>query len=380
MMMATNEQGDWIGYGVGDTGDQVTKIQHRLMYAYPKNSKAIELGVQKTGIYDLATFEAVRNVQPFLKDKNGKPLAPTGIANWTTQVALGVVIPGPPPKKFWQQGVGYPAMGFLQPDPNVSYVESRTNGTDELYRLAFPDQRKKVIVGYSQGDDVVGYFLERWPADRRHEIETVVGFGSPSRPAGLTLLGNDPGGCGISGHWTPEWARDRTFHFTHDGDMYANARGLLFLLYDILTRMELSLEFAMYLFQVLSSEAGKILMGITPSQLTGAGSLDMLAKLVTTGVSTAVGEEIVPPLTLFTLLPQILWLAIDGLKFISTNAHMHYHDLPLPEWRGLTAVDCAAQIIQERSSGTDQRVVYTVPGTWAGWNDGPPAWTAWKLP
>jgi Putative peptidoglycan binding domain len=22
---------------------------------------------------------------------------------------------------------------------------------------------------------------------------------------------------------------------------------------------------------------------------------------------------------------------------------------------------------------------YTVPGTWAGWNDGPPAWTAWKL-
>lgn len=379
--MARNAQGDWIGYGLGDAGEQVTKIQHRLIYAFPKNSQAVSLGVEKTGYYDSQTEQAVRNVQPFLKDDiTGQFLPATGIANYATQLALGVVTRAPAPKRFYQQGIGYPAMGFLQPDPNTSYVESRTAGTKELLKWMLPDTRKKVILGYSQGDDVVARALAQWPANRRHEIETVVGFGSPSRPQGLTLLGNDPGGCGISGHWTPEWARDRTYHFTHDGDMYANARGMLFLLYDILTRMELSLEFAMYLFQVLSTEAGKVLLGISPSSLTGAGALDMLSKLVTTGISTAVGKEIVPPLTLFTLLPQIIWLLIDALKFVSTNAHMRYHDLPLPEWRGLTAVDCAAQIIQERHLSNDQAVVYTVPGTWAGWNDGPPAWTAWKLP
>lgn len=374
--MATGPDGKWIGYGLGDAGEQVAKIQHRLIFAFPKNSKAIGLGVQETGIYDLATQEAVKNIQPFLNPAQ----VPTGVANYATQLGLGAVIKaGPPAKKFIQQGVGYPAMGFLQPDPNMSYVESRNAGTTELLRLATPDTRPKVVIGYSQGDDVVAYFLERWPENRRSEIKAVVGFGSPSRPEGPTLLGNDPGGKGISGHWTPQWARDRTYHFTHDGDWYPNARGLMFLLYDILTRMEVSLDFAMYLFQVLSTEAGKLLMGITPSDLQGAGALAMLGTLATTGLSTVVGKEILPPLTLFTLLPQLIWLMIDALKFVSTNAHMHYHDTPLPEWRGLTAVDCAAQIIKERVNEKDQVVVYTVPGTWAGWNDGPPAWTAWQL-
>ena len=61
--MVHNDRGDWIGYGLGDSGTQVTKIQHRLIFAYPKNSRAIELGVQESGIYDSATEEAVKNVQ-----------------------------------------------------------------------------------------------------------------------------------------------------------------------------------------------------------------------------------------------------------------------------------------------------------------------------
>jgi hypothetical protein len=379
--MVNGPTGGWIGYGVGDSGQQVAKIQHRLIFAFPKNSQALRLGVQETGVYDQATELAVFNVQPFLKDEKGKPLPATGIANYATQLALGAVVKqGPPAKKFFQQGVGYPAMGFLQPDPNMSYVESRKIGTGELIRLATPDTRPKVVIGYSQGDDVVGYFLEQWPENRADEIKMVVGFGSPSRPLGNTLLGNDPGGCGISGHWTPERYRNRTYHFTHDGDMYANARGMLFLLYDILTRMEVSLDFAMYLFQVLMTEGGKILLGITPSDLEGAGALSMISKLATTGLSTVVGKDVLPPLTLFTLLPQLIWLIIDALKFVSTNAHMHYHDMPLPEWRGLTAVDCAAQLIKEKVKEAQQTVVYTVAGTWASWNDGPPAWTAWQLP
>jgi hypothetical protein len=43
----------------------------------------------------------------------------------------------------------------------------------------------------------------------------------------------------------------------------------------------------------------------------------------------------------------------------------------------MTAVDCAAQIITEK---VPNAVVYTVPGTVDFWNNGPPAWTAWKLP
>ena len=374
--MARNEKGEWIGYGPGDSGAQVTKINHRLFYAYPRNSKAKELGLITNDFYSDQTFSAVKNIQPCFTP----PLPATGISNYDTQVALGAVIPPPPKKKFWQQGVGYPAMGFLQPDPNMSYVESRTAGTNELLRLASSDNRPKVIIGYSQGDDVVGYFLEQWPSDRRNEIKMVVGFGSPSRPAGLTLLGNDPGGMGISNHFTPEWARDRTYHFTHEGDWYPNARGLLFLLYDILTRMEISIQFASYLFKVLSQEAGKILLGIQPSEILGAATLAGLAKMVTTGTSSMVGNSILSPLDLFAVLPQLLWLLMDALKFISSNAHMHYHDQPKPFWRGLTAVDCAAQIIQEKVREKEQVVVYTVPGTWASWNDGPPAWTAWKLP
>ncbi|WP_235630974.1 hypothetical protein [Mycobacteroides abscessus] len=80
---------------------------------------------------------------------------------------------------------------------------------------------------------------------------------------------------------------------------------------------------------------------------------------------------------LFALLPQIIQTIAAALKFVQTNAHFHYHDQPQPFWRGLTAVDCAAQIIAEK---VPNATVFTVPGTVSWWNDGPPAWTAWKLP
>jgi peptidoglycan hydrolase-like protein with peptidoglycan-binding domain len=409
--------GKWEGYGPGDstqppdTGPQVRKIQHRLMYAYPKNSRAIEVGVTETGIYSPQTATAVANIQTFMNQPPlNKGLRTDGIANYATQLAIGAVLPAPAPvhvKAFYQQGVAYPADGFLQPDPNESYVMSRTAGTLELLRLALPDRRPKVVIGYSQGEDVTNNAMEQWPADRRHEIKLYVGFGSPCRPPGPTLLGNDPGGAGISGNYTPAWLQPIAYHFTQPGDMYANAVGLLPMLYDVLTHLNMSIDFAAYLFNFMLSAPGKLLTGETSSNQAGAGVLAGLLPIVT-GVAGAAGTVTGGPLgglmdgiggqilgagigpqqqggllnvtQIFALLPEIVQTLIAALQFMFTQAHTHYHDTPQPYWRGLPAVDCAAQIIAEHVHEPETVVVYTVPGTWAAWNDGPPAWTAWKLP
>jgi len=410
--------GKWIGYGPGDstqpadTGPQVSKIQHRLLYAYPKNSKAIEVGVTESGVYSAQTASAIHNIQVFMNQPPlNKGLRTDGIANYATQLAIGAVIPAPIPvhvKQFYQQGVAYPADGFLQPDPNESYVMSRTAGTAELLRLALPDHRPKVVIGYSQGEDVTNNAMEQWPADRRGEIKLYVGFGSPCRPPGPTLLGNDPGGSGISQNFTPDWLRPIAYHFTQPGDMYANSVGLLPMLYDVLTHMNMSLDFAVYLFNFMMSVPGKLLTGETPSNQAGAGVLSGLLPVMTGAAGGVIGGTgggilgnigggilgnilgggvgpqqqtgLLNPTQIFALLPEIVQTLVAALQFVFTQAHTHYHDTPQPYWRGLTAVDCAAQIIEENVHESETVVVYTVPGTWAAWNDGPPAWTAWELP
>src|SRR6516164_2715408 len=291
--------GKWIGYGPGDatqpadTGPQVSKIQHRLLYAYPKNSKAIEVGVTESGVYSAQTASAIHNIQVFMNQPPlNKGLRTDGIANYATQLAIGAVIPAPIPvhvKQFYQQGVAYPADGFLQPDPNESYVMSRTAGTAELLRLALPDHRPKVVIGYSQGEDVTNNAMEQWPAERRGEIKLYVGFGSPCRPPGPTLLGNDPGGSGISQNFTPAWLQPIADHFTPPCDLYANAVGLLPMLYDVLTHMDLSLEFATYLFNFAMTLPGKLLMGTEPSNQAGAGALSGLAPMMGLAAGSVVG-------------------------------------------------------------------------------------------
>ena len=51
---------------------------------------------------------------------------------------------------------------------------------------------------------------------------------------------------------------------------------------------------------------------------------------------------------------------------------------------GLPVTGIANYATQVRLGAVELRppqltVAYSVPGTWAGWNDGPPAWTCWKL-
>lgn len=361
--------------------DEIRKLQHRLLFAYATNSRAHEAGVIESGIFDVATDQALRAMQTWLAEHedpkyNDKP----GVLTYDCKTRLGVVLVAPKAKekRFVQQGVGFSTDAFLMGDPTHSYVDARAEGSAELLRLALPMVGvPKVWMGYSMGDDVVNTALLQWPQDRRDEIKLIIGFGGPSRRGGPTLLGNDPGGIGIAGVFGPDWAAGITYQFTHEGDMYANAVGLLPWLYQILTRMEISLDFAAYLFNLFMSTVGRQLLGLLASSLPGAGALSAVANLVTTGPTNQVGGQILDVMKLFALLPQIIQTIAAALKFVSTNAHFHYHDQPEPFWRGLTAVDCAAQIITEK---VPNATVFTVPGTVSWWNDGPPAWTAWKLP
>ena len=117
-----------------------------------------------------------------------------------------------------------------------SYIDMLNDGEAEFWRLGGPDRRPKVLPGYSGGANCVAQVLNHWPADRRGEILAVIQFGDPSRPPGKTLLGNDPGGHGISEDFPPDWVLDRYFSFAIDGDMYPNATGLLPFFYDIQSR------------------------------------------------------------------------------------------------------------------------------------------------
>lgn len=378
--MASNERGDWIGYGPGDVAAQVAKIEGRLLRAYPKASRAVEVGVLEDSRYTVETAAAVENFQRYVNTHDTPPpkLRTDGIADYATQKRIGAVAtltPPAPSKRFIQQGVGYPAMGFLQPDPNISYVESRDSGVAELLRLMLATPGNKVLYGYSQGADVVIRALLRWPEARRGEIRLIGTFGSPCRPEGPTLLGGrTPKGAGIAGVYTPEWARDREYSFTIDGDMYSESVGVLPQLYDILTRLDLSIEFAQYLFGMLTSSFGPVLLGTVSALVPGAGALAPVLGMVTSGPQSQTAGSVNLMAILFNI-PGIVQAIIAALKFVFTQAHSHYHDQPL--FDGLTAVDRLAQIT---AAQVDRATVYTVAGTWAGWNDGPPAWTAWKLP
>ncbi|MCV7230655.1 peptidoglycan-binding protein [Mycolicibacterium komossense] len=356
---------------------EIGKLNRRLLLAYAKNSKAVEVGVTLHDVFDAATDKALRNIQDYLGIAAGKD---RGVLTYETKLRLGVIVPAPtaPTKRFIQQGVGFSTDAFLIGNPNHSYIDAVAEGSAELLRLALPDPRPKIGDAYSMGGDVLRAALEQWPADRRDEWKLFTVFGNPSRRGGPTLLGNDPGGSGISGVTYPEWTWDRLYDFTHEGDMYPNATGLLPQFYQILVRMEASVDFALYLFQVLSSSFGPIMLGLVSSVVPGAGALAALLPLITGGNPTEVTDNGTPNLlAMITNIPAIIQALLTLLKFVQTNAHFRYHDQPETFWRGLTAVDCAAQIITEKVTTA---VVYTVPGTVANWNDGPPAWTAWKLP
>jgi pimeloyl-ACP methyl ester carboxylesterase len=259
----------------------------------------------------------------------------------------------------WVQGVQWDTSAFLNPNPQHSYVEAVTEGVAEGLRLALPEHRPKIICGYSMGAEVVARFLDAWPADRHDEITAVITFGSPSRPPGPTKLGPDPGGQGISGFFTPEWARDREWSYTIDGDMYPESLGVMHLIYDLLTRMEVSLEFAQFLFTWLTgipltiggilgavtapaNGLGSQLLGLAGAQIPGFGMLKPILGMITPGALNQVNGPVSLPQILFNL-PEIVVSLVGLLKFLFTNAHGKYWVDPIFE--GMTAEDHAAATV-----------------------------------
>lgn len=347
--------GKWIGLGVGDVDPEVTRIKQHLRRKF-----TYAAALDDTPIYDQTLADIVAEMY----QRYGLTATdPEGVWTYAGKVRSGYLKTETPPAKttfysvtgtwgtwwtgygfdvgqridperFRHQPVGYNANAFLHPDPQHTYLEARDEGRAELLRMALADPARKVISGYSMGADVVSWFLNAWPPDRINEIRAVIQFGDPSRPAGPTLLGNDPGGEGISDNRPPSWALDRYYSFSLPGDMYPNAVGLLPQLYQILVRAEATVEFATYLFRMITSAAGRLLLTNGPA--AGAGAL--------AGIRSMATSDGVPDLVaMVTNIPAIVQTIVTALRFVFTGAHGHYHDQP--DFGGLTAVDRAVQIV-----------------------------------
>ncbi|MCV6985202.1 peptidoglycan-binding protein [Mycobacterium shinjukuense] len=323
----------------GDTNDLVRLLQARLNRDYPLYSNLVV-----DGSYGPRTTAVVREFQ------RRAGLVVDGIAGPQTLGRLGLNFEQPAPlptalpffycaSGTWQtpfvgpqfdvgwrleqlgrvrnQPVGYPAAGFLYPNPFLSYNESVALGVAELMRLILMNAGKFYLSGYSQGAEVVvrtlRLMLPGQPlAHRAGDLITVIQFGSPCRPPGPTRVGNNPPGAGIAGFYTPEQFRSRTYDFVLDGDMYATTTEdtLLHLGYQALTPLELDLPFALKILSLIQSNEFLGLLNL-------ANTAETFVKVIRTAI--VVGD------------------------FVIRNPHIHYHDWP--SFTGQTAVERAVQIV-----------------------------------
>ncbi|SII09068.1 putative peptidoglycan-binding domain-containing protein [Mycobacteroides abscessus subsp. abscessus] len=382
--------GKWIGYGEGDESDAVIPIERRLLLAYPKNSRAIEHGVILDRKYTAATKASVIDITTFMNNDPGElerlqrmgiatPLRSDGVANLDVRKAIGAYVEAPanpPASKYPIQGVWADSRAFLNPPTAHSFVKATNDFRDEALRLYRPMVGTRIwLIGYSMGGDSVRKILEAMPPEWREYVLGVTTFGDPSMPDEGSLLGDDPG-RGISGKPQPPWVWNRYWSYSIDGDWYPRARGLMFLLYQVLTRAELTMEFALYLFTEFPKQAFQQLLGAAPSDDPLAGVLRGLAGLMTTGPMNVFGTAL-NPLQLFAVLPDLVHLLFDAIKFVTTGAHGKYGDPAYALWDGMTAVDHAVATI--RRVTPDGCTLFLFPGTWANWNQGFPFDVAARL-
>ena len=330
--------------------DAVTELQRRLM----AGGRLPPAGFHP-GVLDAETQHA----SGFTKTPNGANPHPQPAVAYSVPGTGGIWNYGPTwwtcerldPTRFYTQGVGYNTSAFIIPDPSHSYVEARNEGVDEMLRLALPDPRPKIPIGYSMGADVVTRFLIAWPAERRGEIVAVIKFGDPGHLPGVQGSVNG----GISRVFTPDWAADITTSYQIDGDMYGDAPGILPALYELLTRMEASPEFAGYLFgwltgipifggqtgfkQAAPSPMGAGLLGLAGGMSgAGFGALAPILGLVTPGPAAQTSGPVSLPDILLNW-PGIIQALMTALHFLFTGAHNKYGGSEsLPIFHGVDAV------------------------------------------
>lgn len=378
--MAKDEAGHFIGYGEGDTALEVAKVNHRLVKVYPTNSHATAYGVvdndplfsaaTERAVIDLATFI---NNDPELRQKmaKGKRLdraQDLGVADLAFRTAIGAYAPPPAvarQQKYPAQGVWADSRAFLNPPDAHSFEKATNDFAAEGYRLYEPTAGRKIwVLGYSMGGVSVCKFLNRLRPEWRQNVVGVSTFGDPSMPPEGSLNGDQPGG-GISQMYQPAWVRDRYWSYAIEGDWYPQATGLLPFLYQVLTKAELTMDFAVYLFTVFPMQAMQQLIGAAPTTDPLGGVLSGLGGMLTSGPMGMIGS-LLGPMQIVALLPQLITLLFDAIKFISTNAHGKYYDPAEAHWDGMTAVDHAARVIREHAPGGCQ--LYLFPGTWSNWD------------
>jgi hypothetical protein len=111
--------------------------------------------------------------------------------------------------------------------------------------------------------------------------------------------------------------------------------------------------------------AGKILTGQTPTNDPLGGVLAPLAQAISTGGRNVIGQFF-PAGKVLVILPQVIWIMVDALKFVITKAHGMYCDLVHAFWDGMTAVDHAAATI--RRVAPAGCTLCLLPGTWSNWD------------
>lgn len=385
--MATDPiTGKWV-VGVGDVGDVCLKIDRRLALAYPKASHAVEHGVVVDNVFDQRSADAlvdlctfmnsdVRERQRLLQLGCTLPLRTDGYADYNVRVGIGAYVPPPAqPKrqKYPAQGVWADSRAFLNPPDAHSFEKATNDFAAEGIRLYEQDPTRKIwVLGYSMGGCSVQKFLTRLRPEWRDNVVGVSTFGDPSTPATGSLLGDTPGE-GIAYYKQPvDWMGDRYWSYSLDGDWYPRSRGLLGLLFRILTRAELTLDFAMYLFTEFPSDAMQQLMGqkaapagADPIDTTLNGVLKPLAGMLTSGPLGSVGT-LLNPMAILAQLPNLVFLLFDAIKFIATQAHGMYGDPGHAVFDGMTAVDHAAAMIRQHAP--EGCTLWLFPGTWSNWD------------
>lgn len=203
------------------------------------------------------------------------------------------------------QPLGYPIggyMGLMGGDPAFSYNDVLGFIKAELRRqiLLCPDLNSPALeiwlFGYSQSADGLKTAVNELFGDGgefrdlRKRINGIIAFGDPTRAAGVTRVGNNPPGSGISRKVFPEWLEALTWSITNNGDFYACTQGdLIPLFYEWFVRAESELPFVIYSAQIIIPA---LLNLVAPFLGTGWGLNDPLAGVVLASVTGLKGNTL----------------------------------------------------------------------------------------